>query len=124
MDSGVHLIPLTERSNYIPDSDTIRLDRCPNSAMVYLNHSFGGGSFRLPEEAKLLLGEVRFTFGKYNGNSIEQVYNMDKGYLYWCIKTPGIIRKYFRITDAIRNYIRNKKNNHRKLELKIISIPN
>jgi len=74
---------------------------------------------------KMNPGEIKFTFGKYEGNSVMQVYSIDKGYLYWCIKTPDVIRKHHRLTSAIREYIKECKNTEskmsQKLELKIIT---
>jgi hypothetical protein len=75
-------------------------------------------------------GEVKFTFGKYDGYSVSQVYDMEKGYLYWCIKTPGVIRKHPKLISAIRNHIDKCKYNNnnnkpnsivRMMELKIIT---
>lgn len=72
--------------------------------------------------------EIKFTFGQYNGNSIKKVYDVDKGYLYWCIKTPGVIRRHPRLTLAIRAYMEDCKrrnfhriNNNNVLKLKVIA---
>lgn len=48
---------------------------------------------------------VMITFGKYKGFTISEVYSEDKGYLYWCIKTPGVIRKNYNLTGNIREYL-------------------
>lgn len=53
-------------------------------------------------------GNTKFTFGKYEGYTISEVYDMQKGYLYWCIKTPGIIKRHYKLTADIREYINIK----------------
>jgi hypothetical protein len=82
-------------------------------------------------------GGVKFTFGKYNDYTIREVYDIDKGYLYWCIKTPGVIRKHRRLISAIHGYIKKKKedikilNNHDSdqsissefQEIKLVKVP-
>lgn len=59
-------------------------------------------------EICLRAGNTKFTFGKYEGHTISEVYEMQKGYLYWCIKTPGIIRRHYKLTADIREYINIK----------------
>lgn len=58
-------------------------------------------------------GSRIITFGKYKGYSVSEVYEEEKGYLYWCIKTPGIIRRHYDLTTTIREYVKYmKQKNH------------
>lgn len=47
------------------------------------------------ENVKFVSEKNRMTFGKYKNKSFEEVFELDKGYVVWILKTNAEQRKYY-----------------------------